>query len=51
MEIVKYGLGTFAGVTVGVAVPYVRLSRADNVETKLQSIALSSIAAEMMEWG
>jgi phosphate butyryltransferase len=48
-EIVKYGLGTFAGVTVGVAVPYVILSRSDNVETKLQSIAMSSIAAERMD--
>jgi phosphotransacetylase len=44
MEIVKYGLGTFAGITMGVKVPYVILSRADNVETKLQSIALSSLA-------
>jgi len=51
MEIVKYGLGTFAGVTVGVQVPYVILSRADNVETKLQSIALCSIARERMEMG
>ena len=48
MEIVKYGLGTTAGVTVGVAVPYVILSRADNVETKLQSIAMCSLAAERM---
>ena len=49
MEIVKYGLGTFAGVTVGVQVPYVILSRADNVETRLQSIALCSIARERLE--
>lgn len=48
METVKYGMGTFAGITVGVAVPYVILSRADNVETKLQSVALCSIAAEYM---
>jgi phosphotransacetylase len=48
MEIVKFGLGTFAGVTVGVQVPYVILSRADNVETKLLSLALSSIACERM---
>jgi phosphate butyryltransferase len=48
MEIVKYGLGTFAGITVGVQVPYVILSRADNVETRLQSIALCSIARERM---
>jgi len=51
METVKYGLGTFAGIAVGVAVPYVILSRADNVETKLQSIALCSIAAERMDMG
>lgn len=48
MEMVKYGLGTFAGVTVGVRVPYVILSRADNVETKLLSIALGSIARERL---
>jgi butyrate kinase len=51
METVNYGLGTFAGITVGVMVPYVILSRADNVETKLQSIALCSIASERMEMG
>jgi len=51
MESVKYGLGTFAGITVGVMVPYVILSRADNVETKLQSIALCSLASEVMEMG
>jgi len=49
MEMVKYGLGTFAGVTVGVMVPYVILSRSDSVETKLQSIALCSIAREWLE--
>jgi phosphate butyryltransferase len=51
MEMVKYGLGTFAGITVGVQVPYVILSRADNVETRLQSIALCSIARERMDTG
>ncbi len=51
MEIVKYGLGAFAGVTVGVMTPYLILSRADNVETKLLSIALGSIARERMQWG
>jgi butyrate kinase len=49
METVEYGLGTFAGITVGVAVPYVILSRADNVEAKLQSVALCSIATDRME--
>ena len=51
MQNVSYGIGTFAGITVGVQCPYVILSRADNVETKLQSIALCSIAAERMEMG
>jgi len=51
METVRYGLGTFAGITVGVMVPYVILSRADSVETKLQSIALCSLAAEYMDMG
>ncbi len=49
MQMVNYGLGTFAGIAVGVMVPYVVLSRADNVETKLQSVALGSIAAERMD--
>ncbi len=49
MQMVGFGLGTFAGITVGVSIPYVILSRADNVETKLQSLALCSIAAERME--
>lgn len=48
METVEYGMGTFAGITVGVMVPYVILSRADNVETKVQSIALCSLAVERM---
>ena len=48
MENVKYGIGSFGGITVGVKLPYVILSRADNTETKLQSIALCSIAAERM---
>ena len=51
MQNVKYGMGTFAGITVGVAVPYIILSRADNVETKVQSIALGSLAAERMHMG
>ncbi|MBI5832424.1 MAG: hypothetical protein HZB16_08975 [Armatimonadetes bacterium] len=50
MELVRYGLGTTAGLTMGVAVPYVILSRADNVETKLQSIALCSLARERLDW-
>lgn len=51
MEIAKYGLGTTAGITMGVSVPYVILSRADNIETKLQSLALCSLATERMQMG
>ena len=51
MQNVEYGMGTFAGITVGVAVPYVILSRADNIETKVQSIAFGSLAAERMHMG
>lgn len=48
MEITRYGLGSLAGVTVGVQVPYVILSRADNVETRLLSIALASLARDRL---
>ncbi|MFH1569338.1 MAG: phosphate acyltransferase [Gemmatimonadota bacterium] len=44
MEMARYGLGSLAGITVGVLVPYVILSRADSVETRLLSLALGSIA-------
>ena len=51
MQNVKFGMGTFAGIAVGVQVPYIILSRADSVETKVQSIALASLAAERMDMG
>ena len=41
----KYGLASLANVTVGFPVPYIILSRADTLETRLESIALSSIVA------
>jgi phosphotransacetylase len=39
----KYGIASLANVTVGFPVPYIILSRADTLETRLESIALSSI--------
>ena len=48
MEITRYGLASMAGITVGLPVPYVILSRADSVETRLLSIALGSLARERM---
>jgi butyrate kinase len=42
----KFGQASLAGITVGFSVPYVILSRADNLETRLLSIALCSIYAQ-----
>ncbi len=42
----KYGLASLANVTVGFPVPYIILSRADTLETRLESIALSSLLAQ-----
>ena len=44
--LVKYGLGSIAGVTVGFPVPYIILSRADHLSTRLESVALGSIYAQ-----
>ena len=43
---VKYGQASFAGITVGFRVPYIILSRADALQTRLESIALCSIYAQ-----
>ncbi len=43
---IKYGQASLAGITVGLPVPYIILSRADNLQTRLESIALSSIYAQ-----
>ena len=48
MAMVKYGEASMAGVTVGVLVPYVILSRADPLETRLDSIALCCVYSERM---
>ncbi len=41
----KYGLASLASVTVGFPVPYIILSRADSLETRLHSIALCTVYA------
>lgn len=41
----KYGEASLASITVGFPVPYIILSRSDSLETRLVSIALSSIYA------
>jgi phosphate butyryltransferase len=51
MEFTRFGLASMAGVTVGLPAPYIILSRADNTETRLLSIALGSIARERMPAG
>jgi hypothetical protein len=45
----RYGQASLAGVTVGFPVPYVILSRADTLDTRLNSIALCSIYAQGMQ--
>lgn len=45
----KYGQASLAGVTVGFPVPYVILSRADTLDTRLNSIALCSIYAQGLQ--
>ncbi len=42
---IKYGQASLAGITVGFQVPYIILSRADTLSTRLESIALCSIYA------
>lgn len=44
--LIKYGEASLAGITVGFPVPYVILSRADTLSTKLDSIALCSVYAQ-----
>lgn len=39
----KFGLASLASVAVGFPVPYIILSRADSLETRLASIALASV--------
>jgi len=46
MSMTKHGLAAMAGITVGVQVPYIILSRADEEATKLDSVALCCIYAE-----
>jgi butyrate kinase len=46
MSMTRNGMAAMAGVTVGVKVPYIILSRADGEANKLDSIALCCIYAE-----
>jgi len=46
MSMVQAGQASMAGVTAGVKAPYILLSRADNLDTKLSSIALACVYAE-----
>lgn len=48
MAMARYGQASIAGVTVGFPVPYIILSRADTLEIKLLSIALSRIYSVRM---
>jgi len=41
----KYGLASLASITVGFPLPYIILSRADSVETRLVSVAMCNIYA------
>ena len=45
-SLVKYGDASMAGITLGFKVPYVILSRADSLETRLDSVALCSVYAQ-----
>ena len=44
--LIKHGDASLAGITVGFPVPYIILSRADSLATRLESIALCSIYAQ-----
>ena len=43
---IKYGQASLAGITVGFRVPYIILSRADALSTRLESVALCSVYAQ-----
>jgi len=47
----KYGQASLASITMGFSVPYIILSRADTVETRLVSVALCSIYAQRTQSG
>jgi len=47
----KYGLASLASITIGFPVPYIILSRADSLETRLESIALCSVYAQRTKQG
>jgi len=43
---IKYGQASLAGITVGFRVPYIILSRADALSTRLESVALCSVYSQ-----
>lgn len=47
----KFGQASLASITMGFTVPYIILSRADTVETRLVSVALCSIYAQRTQRG
>ncbi len=47
----KYGQASLAGITMGFDVPYIIISRADTMETRLASIALCSLWAQRAAGG
>jgi phosphate butyryltransferase len=51
MSLTKCNMATTAGITVGVKVPYIILSRADGEATKLDSVALCCIYADRSQRG
>ncbi|MBU1693734.1 MAG: hypothetical protein KKC51_07190, partial [Verrucomicrobia bacterium] len=51
MSMTRHGMAAMAGITAGVNVPYIILSRADGEATKLDSIALCCIYAERQKQG
>ena len=45
---VKHGAASIASITLGFKVPYIILSRSDNLQTRLESVALCSVYAHRM---
>jgi len=45
-SLVKHGDASIAGITLGFKVPYIILSRSDNIATRLESVALCSVYAQ-----
>jgi butyrate kinase len=46
MALADHGMAQTAGITMGVGIPYIILSRADNLDTKVNSLALCAVYSE-----